>query len=189
MKPCTARLTHTITHLHTIFDSQADGKRYSFCVMRNSQDAQRRIRPAGRPKKVRPTDSAYRDAVGRDVSKKKIGDAVRRSKAKMQLRPQRARPGPDHDPADPSRRRDPRPRYSEIAADNPSRPPPPRKPAPKIQIDPSFLACKAPQTPPAGPRRPHRPPKPTSAPLPPRLGGGSQACGRTGPVCVCGGGT
>ena len=83
MKPCTARLTHTITHLHTIFDSQADGKRYSFCVMRNSQDAQRRIRPAGRPKKVRPTDSAYRDAVGRDVSKKKIGDAVRRSKAKI----------------------------------------------------------------------------------------------------------
>ena len=86
----------------------------------------------------------------------------------------RNEPGPA--PITTSRRRDPRPRYSEIAADNPSRPPPPRKPAPKIQIDPSFLAAKrrkrrpparadliVRQTPPAQPRPPTRFPRSPSA--------------------------
>ena len=98
----------------------------------------------------------------------------------LQIRPQLGRHGPDHAPGGPSRRSDPRPRYSEIAAQTPSRPPPPppasRRPGFKsvrilgpakrrIRPPPARAAFILRPNPPAH-RRPHNPNPPTR---PPRL--------------------
>ena len=100
----------------------------------------RRTRPAaawptGRNKYCRPTQSVSEKEVserergtGEGQRKRaKRGGRRRRSfsNKSLQLVPQQGRSGPDHAPGDPSGRRDPRPRYSEIAAHTPSRPPPP----------------------------------------------------------------